>query len=125
MSKRSVFVCDHFVIHEDVVNSVKEELGKIHFHEDVAKFFQIMGDYSRYRIIEALEISELCVCDLSFLLNNTKSAVSHQLKILKENGIVKSRKSGKNVYYSLDDEHIVALLAIGRQHIVHKKGEKC
>ena len=121
MSKRSAFICDCTVIHKDVVQLVQTEMRKTDVHNEVAKFFQVIGDYSRYRMLAALAVHELCVCDLSVLLNNTKSAISHQLKVLKEHGIIKSRKEGKNVYYSLDDEHIVSVLGIGKEHIEHKK----
>ena len=72
----------------------------------VSEFFKIMGDSTRIRLLRALDESEMCLCDLSVLLNMTKSALSHQLKTLKEARLVKSRRNGKHVYYSLDDEHI-------------------
>ena len=83
----------------------------------VSEFFKIMGDSTRIRLLRALDESEMCVCDLSVLLNMTKSALSHQLKTLKEARLVKSRRNGKHVYYSLDDEHIKVILEMAMEHV--------
>ncbi|MCC8129307.1 MAG: metalloregulator ArsR/SmtB family transcription factor [Clostridiales bacterium] len=85
---------------------------------EVAELFKVFGDSTRARIICALSISELCVCDLSCLLNMSQSAISHQLRILKQARMVKNRRSGKSVYYSLADEHIRQLFATAFEHVM-------
>ena len=82
--------------------------------------FKLIGDTTRCRILFALDQDEMCVCDLANVLNMTKSSVSHQLATLRRSGIVKCRRSGKEVYYTLDDDHIVKLFEIGLEHINHK-----
>lgn len=84
---------------------------------DLAELFKVFGDSTRVRILSALSLSELCVGDLAALLNMTQSAISHQLKVLRAAKLVRSRKDGKTVYYSLDDEHVNAIMAIGMQHV--------
>ena len=88
---------------------------------DVSDFFKILGDSTRLRILCALDNEEMCVCDIANLLNMTKSSISHQLRILKEDMLVKSRKLGKEVYYSLNDEHVKMVLEIAIEHITHKE----
>ena len=83
---------------------------------DIAEVFKIFGDSTRMKIIYALKLSELCVCDLAYITGSTQSAIS-QLRILKQAKLVKSRKDGKVVYYSLKDEHVIKLFEIGREHI--------
>ncbi|MCD7734135.1 MAG: metalloregulator ArsR/SmtB family transcription factor [Clostridiales bacterium] len=85
---------------------------------EVAELFKVFGDSTRARIICALSISELCVCDLSCLLNMSQSAISHQLRILKQARMVKNRRNGKSVYYSLADEHIRQLFATAFEHVM-------
>ena len=84
------------------------------------KVFKIIGDQTRLRILWALDQNEMCVCDIANVLKMTKSAVSHQLAILRSAGIVKYRRSGKEVYYMLDDHHITQLYEIGLLHIIHQ-----
>lgn len=94
------------------------------YTEKLADFFKVMGEESRVRIIYALSHApELCVTDLSESLEMTQSSVSHQLKLLKLNGLVKSRRDGKNMYYSLDDEHVLELLQVALAHVGHKVEE--
>ncbi len=116
-------ICDCSVIHDDVVNSVRENMPDDDLLFDVSDFFKILGDSTRLRILWALDKSEMCVCDIANLLNMTKSSISHQLKVLKENRLVKNRKDGKEVYYSLNDEHVKMVLEIAIEHIVHKENE--
>lgn len=113
-------VCECNLIHEAVVKQVKVQMPPIEPIYELADLFKVFGDSTRARIICALSISELCVCDLSALLDMTQSAVSHQLRTLKQARIVKNRRSGKVVYYSLDDEHITALFRLGFEHIMEK-----
>ncbi|MCC8075349.1 MAG: metalloregulator ArsR/SmtB family transcription factor [Clostridiales bacterium] len=111
-------MCDNSVIHEDSVALVKAQMPDEGPVYEVAELFKVLGDSTRTRIICALTISELCVCDLSCILNMSQSAVSHQLRILKQGRIVKNRRAGKVVYYSLDDEHIKSLFSIGFDHVM-------
>ena len=111
-------ICDCNVIHMDVVEKVKKQLPDEEPIYEVADLFKVFGDSTRARIICALSISELCVCDLSALLDMSQSAVSHQLRTLKSARIVKNRRSGKVVYYSLDDEHIKELFHVAFEHVM-------
>ncbi len=86
----------------------------------VAAFFKTLGDDTRVKIIYALSLNEMCVNDITEVLSMTQSAVSHQLRQMKSEGIVKARRSGKNIYYSLDDEHVVEILEKTVKHIAHK-----
>ena len=98
--------CNCNVIHNDVIEKVRENMPKEEVLYDLAEFFKVFGDSTRIKIICALFESEMCVCDLSALLGVSQSAVSHQLRTLKSARLVRYRKEGKVVYYSLDDEHI-------------------
>lgn len=86
--------------------------------EQLADFYKVMGDTTRLKLLMALETGEFCASDLANVSQMTRSAVSHQLKTLKSNKLVKSRKEGKTVYYSLDDEHIHAVLKVALEHIL-------
>lgn len=110
-------VCDCTVIHDAVVEKVKKLMPSSDRLFDLAEFFKILGDSTRIRILSALHKSEMCVCDISSLLDMTQSAVSHQLRILKQVRLVRSRKDGKIVYYKLDDNHIEKILSMGFKHI--------
>lgn len=92
--------------------------------ERVTSFFKILGDETRVRILYALYGNEMCVSDISELLNISQSAISHQLKQLKLEGHVKSRREGKNIFYSLDDEHVVDIINQTLSHVSHKLNDK-
>jgi len=109
--------CDCAVIHEDVVNRVRENMPQEEYLYDLAELFKVFGDSTRVRILWALDEAEMCVCDIAVLLNMTQSAISHQLRVLKQARLVKSRKDGKVVYYSLDDEHVKEIFDQGLNHI--------
>ena len=109
--------CSTNVVHSDIVNKVKACIPKEEVLYDLAEFFKVFGDSTRIKIICALFESEMCVCDLSCLLNMTQSAISHQLRVLKSARLVKFRREGKVVYYSLDDEHIKHIYDAGLNHI--------
>lgn len=113
--KNEICLCN--VIHKDVVKEVKEKLPKEEMLYELAEFFKVFGDTTRIRILCALFEAEMCVCDLSALLNISQSAISHQLRGLKAARIVKFRREGKVVYYSLDDEHIKHIFNEGFRHI--------
>ncbi len=114
------FFCDCNVIHQDKVDDVLKKMPNENIMNKLAELFKLIGDTTRCRILFALDQDEMCVCDLANVLNMTKSRVSHQLAILRKNDIVKCRKDGKEVYYTLDDDHIVKLFEIGLKHINHK-----
>lgn len=88
-----------------------------------ASFFKVVGDETRMKILCVIAEKETCVNDISEQVQMTKSAVSHQLKLLKDNGLIKSRREGKNIFYSLDDQHVVDILEIAFTHINHKHHE--
>lgn len=89
-----------------------------------SEFFKVLGDETRMKILCVLRENEVCVNDVAASVDMTKSAVSHQLKLLKDDGLIKSRREGKNIFYSLDDEHVADLIDIAFTHIEHKENEK-
>lgn len=111
------------VANDTLVSSVKEKMPSDDTIYDLSELYKVFGDSTRTKILSALEISELCVCDIALCLNMTKSAVSHQLRILRTAKLVKPRKVGKVVYYSLDDDHVSQILECGLSHINEQKNE--
>lgn len=109
--------CDSNVIHQEVVNTVRGNMPKEESLYDLAELFKVFGDTTRIKIIYALFASEMCVCDIAALLNMSQSAISHQLRVLKQARLVKFRKEGKVVYYSLDDDHIKHIFDQGLLHV--------
>lgn len=109
--------CDCDVIHEDIVNLVKGKMPQEESLYDLAELFKVFGDTTRVKILWALDEAEMCVCDIAVLLNMTQSAISHQLRVLKQAKLVRNRKDGKIVYYSLDDEHVRQIFDQGLVHI--------
>ena len=112
--------CDCDVIHDDIVAKVKENMPQVEELYDLAELFKVFGDSTRVRILWALDSSEMCVCDIAYLLNMTQSAISHQLRVLKQAELVKSRRDGKIVYYSLADDHVRTIFNQGLSHISEK-----
>jgi ArsR family transcriptional regulator len=123
MSVKDEIVCDCEVIHADIVNEVNKRMPHEEDIYDLSDFFKVLGDSTRMRIIWALDESEMCVCDIAVLLNMTKSAISHQLRALRNANLVKFRKEGKTVFYSLKDKHIKDIYEIGMEHIKEKYNE--
>lgn len=121
--KKEELVCDCDVIHADVVDVVKTKMPDENELYDLSDFFKVLGDSTRAKIIWALDESEMCVCDLAVLLNMTKSAISHQLRSLRESNLVKNRREGKNVFYSLADDHVKQIFEKGLEHIREKSDE--
>ena len=109
--------CEYMHIHEDLVKKVEETMPLTEELFDLAEFFKIFGDSTRIKILYVLFESEMCVCDIAQVLNMTVSAISHQLRILKQARLVKFRKEGKSVFYSLSDDHIKKILDNGIEHI--------
>lgn len=101
----------------DLINKVKPNMPETTLLYELSDFFKVMGDTTRIRLLWALEESEMCVGDLAVLLNMTKSAVSHQLKVLRTAKLVRSQKKGKNVYYALNDEHVKVILEKALEHV--------
>ena len=113
-------LCDCDIIHNKAVNTaLNNQVAEANLTE-LSELFKMLGDLTRIKIIWSLDNRELCVCDIAKVLNMTKSAISHQLAILRHAGIVKYRRDGKEVYYTLDDEHIPKLYEIGLEHIDHR-----
>lgn len=108
-------------IHDvNLVNEIKQKLDSYNTITDLSDFFKIMGDSTRLQLLMILEYGELCVSDLAYLLNMSISAVSHQLKSLRNAKLVKIRRDGKNIYYSLDDDHIKSILEVSLKHILER-----
>lgn len=116
---KNQYVCDCKPINEKQVLSAKGSMLSANVYERVASFFKIVGDPTRCKIISVLKENEMCVGDISNVLSMTKSSISHQLSKMKEQGVVKSRKEGKEVYYSLDDEHVAEIFSLTVEHITH------
>lgn len=106
-------------IHVETVETVRARMPDLALLQELAGFFKVMGDGTRIRLLWALEEHEMCVCDLAVLLDMTKSAVSHQLKALRTAKLVKFRREGKHIFYSLDDDHVKSILKTGFEHITH------
>ena len=115
--KRNFEKCEFLCVHEDVVQNVLRKMPEEEILFDLAEFFKVFGDSTRIRILYALRETELCVCDIASLLDLTQTAVSHQLRVLKQSKLVKARRSGKTVFYSLDDSHIHSILDMGIHHL--------
>lgn len=109
--------CDCNIIHEDHIKNVKKTMMNEESLLLIADFYKALSDSTRIKIINILQENELCVCDIAVLLNMTKSAVSHQLKYLREMNIVKNKKTGKEVFYTLADEHVKQILSISINHL--------
>ena len=110
-------LCENDVIHEETVAELRERMCGAEEYTKLAELLKLFGDPTRAKLLHALELRELCVCDLAALLGVTKSAVSHQLKALRLANLVKFRRKGQVVYYSLADDHVRAILEMGFEHI--------
>ena len=117
MAIHDVECCDFYQIHDDVVKAVKEKMPDDDDLYDLAEIFKVFGDSTRIKILYVLFEAEMCVCDIAQLLNMTQSAISHQLRILKQSKLVKNRREGKAVFYSLADDHVRTIINQGREHI--------
>jgi len=118
MSK-SEYTCNCSTVHHDVVDEIKEKMLDSEKYTKAAEFFKVFGDVTRIKILWALDQKEMCVCDLCDVLDMSKSAISHQLGSLRDKHLVKYRKDGKSVFYSLDDNHVRAIFETGLEHIGH------
>ena len=114
--------CVCTVLHDGVVKKVKKRMPGEELLFDLAELFKVFGDSTRVRIISALLFAEMCVCDIAALLGMSKSAVSHQLRVLRQSRLVKFRREGKVVFYSLDDSHVGAIFRQGLAHVSETHG---
>ena len=117
MEERKDEICEGCEVHEDLLEIVNETLPEETELYDLAELFKVFGDSTRIRILFVLFEAEVCVCDLAKVLNMTQSAISHQLRILKQNKLVKNRREGKSIFYSLADDHVRTIINQGRDHI--------
>ena len=117
MSEAELECCESVEIHQDRLKIVSDQMPEEEELYDLAELFKVFGDSTRIRILFVLFQSEMCVCDLAQSLNMNQSAISHQLKILKQAKLVRSRREGKSVFYSLADGHVRTIIAQGREHI--------
>ena len=109
--------CDSPEVHEELLAVVKRNMPDESRLYDLAELFKVFGDSTRIRILFVLFEAEVCVCDLAMVLGMTQSAISHQLRILKQSKLVKSRRNGKSIFYSLADEHVKTIIAQGMEHV--------
>ena len=113
----NVECCDFIHAHEEIVEKVRREMPGEDTLYDLCELFRIFGDSTRIRILYVLFEAEMCVCDIAALLGMTQSAISHQLNILKRNKLVKCRREGKSMFYSLADDHVRTIVSQGMEHI--------
>ncbi|MCL2882927.1 MAG: metalloregulator ArsR/SmtB family transcription factor [Coriobacteriia bacterium] len=109
--------CQDNATHADAVQAVQAQMPEPDVFYDLSMLFKAFSDKTRVQVLWALSKSQLCVCDLAFLLGKTESAISHQLKLLRLANLVKSERQGKHVFYALADEHVQAILAMGFEHV--------
>ena len=115
--KTEIECCSEECVHEDLLKIVNDPMPEETELYDLAELFKVFGDSTRIRILFVLFEAEVCVCDLAEALHMTQSAISHQLRILKQNKLVNSRREGKSIFYSLADGHVRTIIAQGREHI--------
>ena len=118
MKKMEVECCEDVCVHPERIRKVLENLPEQETMKDLADFFKVYADTTRIRMLMVLSQSEMCVCDLAAALGMTQSAISHQLRMLKQMKLVKNRREGKTVFYSLADDHIQTIISQGMEHIM-------
>ena len=109
--------CDEVETHEELLSVVKSKMPKEEMLYELADFFKVFGDSTRIRILSVLHEAEMCVCDIASALNMTPSAISHQLNILKRSKLIKNRRDGRSILYSLADSHVKTIISQGIQHL--------
>ena len=117
MKKITCECCETTEIHEELLALVREKMPQEEALYDLSELFKVFGDSTRIRILFVLFEAEVCVCDLAAALGMTQSAVSHQLRILKQNKLVKSRREGKTIYYALADDHVKTIINMAKEHL--------
>ncbi|MDD2189384.1 MAG: metalloregulator ArsR/SmtB family transcription factor [Eubacteriales bacterium] len=118
--QNSIAKCETTVIHDDVIDRVKEEMPAAEQMYDLSELFKSLGDQTRLKILFALSKNRMCVCDIAALLDMSQSAISHQLRVLRNVRLVKFQKEGKVVYYTLDDDHVNEIFKQGLNHVRHR-----
>ncbi len=116
---KSLYSCTSNILHTDMIELVKNDMPSENKFLEISNFFKVIGDSTRTRILFALDKGELCVCDICNILNMTKSAISHQLATLRKARLVKFRRDGKTVYYSLNDNHVKMIFETAIEHLDH------
>lgn len=117
MSEKELECCESTEVHEDLLKTAAEHMPDEEELYDLAELFKVFGDSTRIRILYVLFEAELCVCDIAEALHMTQPAISHQLRILKQAKLVKNRREGKSIFYSLADGHVRTIIAQGKEHI--------
>lgn len=112
-----ISLCLHRCVHKENAEKAAASLPDVSVSNNTAEFFKVFGDPTRIKILYLIKEHELCVCDISYILDMSQSSISHQLSMLKRERIVRFRKAGKSVFYSLDDDHVRSILETGTEHI--------
>lgn len=118
MEKNERLHCEDMEVHKELLEIINKTMPEETELYDLAELFKVFGDSTRIRILFVLFEAEVCVCDLAAALHMTQPAISHQLRILKQNKLVKGRREGKSIFYSLADDHVRTMIAQGREHIL-------
>ena len=121
MAEKEIMCCETEEIHQELLKKVNETMPEETELYDLAELFKVFGDSTRIRILFVLFEAEVCVCDLAETLHMTQSAVSHQLKVLKDNHLVHARREGKTIYYALADDHVRTIIGQGYDHLTEER----
>jgi ArsR family transcriptional regulator len=114
-------VCEERIVHVDAVRDARATLPPVAQIGALSSVFSVLADPTRLRIIASLRTGELCVCDLAAVVGQSESAVSHQLRMLREQNLVRTRKDGRRKYYALDDRHVAGLIGLALEHVAHQE----
>ena len=118
MQPETIACCEEKFVHNEIVQQVNQDLPADEILYDLAELFKVFGDSTRSKILYALFEAEMCVCDIALLLGLSQSAISHQLRVLKSAKLVKYRREGKTVFYSLADDHVRRIIDQGMEHVL-------
>lgn len=121
MDNEIIESCQTTIVHQDLINKVNKDIPADEILYDLAEVFKVFGDTTRIKILYSLFKNEMCVCDIAAIVGVSQSAISHQLRLLKHSKLVKYRKDGKVIYYSLDDEHVKSIFDAGLIHVMEGK----
>ena len=124
LDKNGVERCEYIHAHEEIITRVNARMPDDEILYDLAELFKIFGDSTRIKILYVLFEAEMCVCAISELLDMSASAISHQLRVLRDYNLVRARREGKTVYYSLSDDHVRTVIGQGYEHILEKEEEQ-
>ncbi|MDR3766279.1 MAG: metalloregulator ArsR/SmtB family transcription factor [Butyricicoccus sp.] len=118
MESENIACCEEKFVHNDIVQQVNQQLPADEILYDLSELFKVFGDSTRIKILYALFEAEMCVCDIALLLGLSQSAISHQLRVLKSAKLVKYRREGKTIFYSLADDHVRRIINQGMEHVL-------